>query len=207
VEDAFRVGGREPPAKLAGDVDDLFGRQAADALDQRRQILAPDQFHREKDLAIGLAHVEDAAHRRMRDLPRQPDLVQDPGDRTLPGGTDEFEGDRRPQHEIIGVPHLAHAALADARDHPVAAGKHLAGGKPRSGAVGQGRGDGAAARTAAGAAFLVVGEQRLHFLAQPGVGPAGFGHEGLAFRRGNVERLQKDILRAQGQRRHFRDSK
>jgi len=50
-----------------------------------------------------------------------------------------------PEYQIVGVPHLAHAALADARDHPIAPGKHLAGGKPGGGAIGQGCRGGAAA--------------------------------------------------------------
>ena len=35
------------------------------------------QLHRVEDAAVGLADVEHAAHRRMRDLPREPDFVED----------------------------------------------------------------------------------------------------------------------------------
>ncbi len=66
-----------PAAQLAGDVDDLLRRQAADALEQRRQILPAHQLHREEHFAVGLADVEHAADRRMRDLAREPHFVED----------------------------------------------------------------------------------------------------------------------------------
>ena len=131
VEDALRVRGREPAAQLAARCPMTFsdGRRPT-RLMQRREVLALHQFHREEDFAVGFADVEDAAHRRMRDLPRQPDLVRGCGDRASRGVERiNLRATRRPQHEIVGAPHVAHAAPADARDHPVAPGNTLAGGK------------------------------------------------------------------------------
>ena len=77
MQHALRVRRGQTGAQLTGDVDDLLGRQPADAPEQRGQVLALDQLHRVEDAALGLADVEDAAHRGMRDLPRQPDFVED----------------------------------------------------------------------------------------------------------------------------------
>ena len=38
----------------------------------------------------------------------------------------QLERDRRLEHQVVGAPDVAHAAAADARDHPVAAGEHVA---------------------------------------------------------------------------------
>ncbi len=65
----------------------------------------------------------------MRDLPRQPDLVEEPRPSLGAGGVDQLQRDRRVEDEIVGAPDVAHAAAAEARDHPVAAGEHLSRGK------------------------------------------------------------------------------
>ena len=118
-----------PGAQLTADVDDLLGRQPADALEQRGQILSANQLHRVEDRALGLADVEDAADGRMRDLPGEPDFVEDAVAHVGAGGMDHLQRDRRLEHEIVGAPDVAHAAAADPRDHPIAAGEHLARGE------------------------------------------------------------------------------
>ena len=86
--------------------------------------------------------------------------------------SNELQGDRRPKHQIVGAPDLAHAAAADARDHPVAAGEHLAGGKSEAASSCPWR---PAARCLS--AFFMKGQQRLHLLPEARVGSAGFGDE------------------------------
>ena len=180
MQHAAGVRGGEPGAQLPRDVDDLLGGQPPDAPEQRGQVFAADQLHREEDFAVGFADIEDAADRRVRDLPRQPDFVQDAAPRPGRRRPNELQRDRRLEHQIVGAPDLAHAAAADARDHPVAAGEHLAGGK--SGRVGV-RAD----RPPRARALFMKGQERLHLLAEARVGSAGLGDEFPAFGRGNVQ--------------------
>ena len=78
VQHAFRVRGRQPGAQLPRDLDPFVDRQPADALQQRRQVLAVHVLHRQIQLAVRLADVVDAAHVRVRELPRQPHFVAQP---------------------------------------------------------------------------------------------------------------------------------
>ena len=181
------------PAELAGDVDDLFHGRRPTRLMSDAGPHAPIPRVNTSPSAWPTSR---RAHGRMRDAGRAGPRS---GSGNRPSRAERMnEGDSRPKHEIVGVPHLAHAALADARDHPVAPGKHQPAAKrevaPRS------------ARWRCCLSCFPVA-QRLHFLPQPRVGPAGLGHKRVPFGRGHVERLQKDILRAQRQRRHFDDSK
>ena len=61
MQDALLVGGGDAGAELPGDLHRLVLGQAADAPQQRGQILAVDVLHRQVVLAIHLADVEDAA--------------------------------------------------------------------------------------------------------------------------------------------------
>jgi hypothetical protein len=81
VQDAALVGGGKARANLPRDVERLVGWQAADAQQQRGEILAVDVLHREEVLAPindRLADIEDAAHVRVRDLARDADFGQEP---------------------------------------------------------------------------------------------------------------------------------
>ena len=75
VEHATLVRRREPGAELPGHVDGGIVRQAADAPQQRRQVLPVDELHREERVAVGLADVVDAADVRMRDVARHAHLA------------------------------------------------------------------------------------------------------------------------------------
>ena len=77
MQHALRVRRRQAGAQLTGDVDDLLRGQPSDAAEQRGEVFAANQLHRVEDPALGLADVEDAAHGRVRDLPRQPNFVED----------------------------------------------------------------------------------------------------------------------------------
>ena len=78
----------------------------------------------------GFADIEDPAHRRVRDLPREPDFLED-ARRGLTGLARVHQLERHGglEHQVVRSPDVAHAAAADARDHPVAAGEHVARGK------------------------------------------------------------------------------
>ena len=101
--------------------------QTARALEERGQILAVHELHRKEDRVAGFADVEDPAHRRVRDLPREPHLLKDASAVRRAGRVDQLERDRRLEDQVVGSPHVAHAAAADARNHPVAAGEQVAG--------------------------------------------------------------------------------
>ena len=90
--------------------------QAADALQQRRQILAVDVFHREEVTAFKLADVVDAADVGMRHLPGNAHFCKQP---LAPDGIickrfwQKLQCHRLTQLEIIGTIDLAHSASTD----------------------------------------------------------------------------------------------
>ena len=67
--------GRERSAELMSDFDAFLVRQAPDAPEQRRQILAVHELHREKLAALGFAEVGHAADIRVRDPAREADFL------------------------------------------------------------------------------------------------------------------------------------
>ena len=75
----------------------------------------------------GLADVEDPAHGRIGDLPYQSDFVQD----LTPGIGGRREDDHKrhggSENQIVDPPNLTHGRNAQPRDHPVTAGKNVAG--------------------------------------------------------------------------------
>ena len=66
------VGRGQTGAELPRDLHRLVLRQAADAAQQRRQVLAVDVLHREEVLAVDLADVVDAADVGVGDLAARP---------------------------------------------------------------------------------------------------------------------------------------
>ena len=72
MDDAAIVRGGEPGADLPRELDRAVLREAADAAEQRREILAVHVFHREERVALEFADVVDAADVRVRHLPRHP---------------------------------------------------------------------------------------------------------------------------------------
>ena len=77
MQHALRVRRRQPGTQLVGDFEHAFGCQAAGALEQGREVLALHELHREEDRLARFADIEDPAHGRMRDLPREPHLLKD----------------------------------------------------------------------------------------------------------------------------------
>ncbi len=133
VEDALVMGGGEAGAQLAGDLDRLVARQAADAAEQGGEVFTVDEFHGDKLLALHLADVEDPADVGMGDLARKADLVVKtlkPGGIVFEGFGQEFQGDGLVEREVVGAVDLAHSPRAEEADNAVALGDHHAGFEP-----------------------------------------------------------------------------
>ena len=65
MEDAALVRRGQPGAELPGDLDRLAPGRAADAAQERAEVLAVHVLHRDEVLAVGLADVVDAADVRV----------------------------------------------------------------------------------------------------------------------------------------------
>ena len=124
VDDAAVVRGGEARADLARQLDRAVLRKAADATEQRREILAVDVLHRQERVAFELADVVHAAHVGMRDLPRHADFrmeLRQPRRIAIERLGEELQRDRLAELQIVGPIHLAHTAPTEAPDDPVAA--------------------------------------------------------------------------------------
>ena len=75
VEHAALVRRGDAGAQLPRDLDRLVLRNASDAAEQRREILAVDVLHREEAAAVGVAEVVQAADVLVRHLARDAQLV------------------------------------------------------------------------------------------------------------------------------------
>ena len=131
VQDALLVGRGEARADAARHVDRLVRRQAADALQQRGEVLAVDVLHRQEVPALRLADVVHAADVAVRDAPRDPHLAAEAREHLLAAGGagQELERDGLAEREVVGAIDLAHAALAQERHDPVAPGEHACPGR------------------------------------------------------------------------------
>ena len=130
VEDAALVRRGEAGADLARDLEAALLREAADAPEQRREILAVHVLHRQERVPVDLADVVDAADVGMRDLARHAhfgvELRQARGI-AIDVRRQELQRDRLPELQIVGAIDLAHAAAAEAADDAVAAAEQRAG--------------------------------------------------------------------------------
>jgi hypothetical protein len=188
VQHTLGVCGRQTGTQLEPDFDNLLRRHAADAAQQRREVLALDELHREEDDAVPFAHTEHAAHGRVGDLPGQPHLAEDPFARGGTRGLDDFQRDFGVEHQILCAPDITHAAGAEPFDHPVTAREYLSwaehdlrialwrGGRCRV------------------IRRLVELEQRLDFLPKRGVAAAGFVQKSRTGAAGEIERGKKQLL-------------
>ncbi len=127
VDHPVRVRGGQSVAELPPDVQHLFLRNSSEPAEERGEIFAPDELHRVEELAGIFSDVEHAADRRVRDLPRKPDLADDAFAGLGPGRPNQLDRDGRVEHEIVGPPDVAAAADAQAGHHAIPAGQHVAG--------------------------------------------------------------------------------
>jgi len=127
VQDPALVGGGQAGGDLAGDLHRAVAGQAADAGEQRGQVLAVHQLHRDEGVALALADVVDAHHPRMGDLPRGADLAREAlqaGRVLLEGLGQELQGDRLADAQVVGAVDLAHGARAQQTHDAVAPLQH-----------------------------------------------------------------------------------
>ena len=132
MQHATFVRRRDPGANLPRDLDRLLLRKAADAVQQRRQILPVHVLHRQERAAVGVADVVGAADVAVGDGARDADLVVEL--REARRVVHQFIGkqlerDRLSELEILGAVDLAHAAAAERGDDAEAAGEEGAGGE------------------------------------------------------------------------------
>ena len=123
VDDVALVRGGQAGTDLSRDLERALLGETSDAAQERRQILAVDVLHRQERAALDLVDVVDAAHVRVRHLPRHPDFgvqLRQPGGIAIDAGRQEFERDRLSELDVVGTIDLAHAAFAEALDDPVA---------------------------------------------------------------------------------------
>jgi hypothetical protein len=100
MQDPALVRRGDAGAQLVRELDRFVLRNAPDAAEQRRQILAVHVFHREEAAAAGLAEVVQAADVLVRHWSRGAEFVVE-------------------LREVVGAVDLAHAAAAEQRDEPV----------------------------------------------------------------------------------------
>ncbi len=129
VQHAEVVRGGEAGADLARDLGGPLLGEAADPLQQQRQVLAVDQLHRQEHAAVVLADVVDAADVAVRHLARDAHLVvelRQPLRILGDGRRQELQRDVLAEAQILGAVDLAHAAAADQAEDAVALGQQRA---------------------------------------------------------------------------------
>ena len=156
MDDAAIVRRSDTGTELARDFLGFRPGQPADALQERRKILAVDVFHRQEHLAIGLPDVVHTADIGVRHLPGVAHLAAETLEHVGPArerGTQELERHGLRQLDVIGAIHIAHAAASEQSDDAVAPRKNLARLERRTREAGRRLqpADGARERSAAGA--------------------------------------------------------
>ena len=123
-------------ANLPRDLHGFVLRQPADAPQQRRQVLAVDELHRQKVQAVDVADVVHATDVGVRDLTPDADFRVKARER-LGVEADRFrqklQRDRLFEAQVIGLVDLAHPAFTEETDDAVAAGEDGAGHKALAG--------------------------------------------------------------------------
>ena len=148
--------------------------EAADALQQRGEILAVDVLHRQEHAAVGPRRCRRRGRRSVRHLPRDAHFVVEPREPLRILGhrrRQELQRDGLPEAEILGAVDLAHAAAAEQAEDAVALGQQRARRDPLARWPGAGRRQPAGTRRRArGWLRRVRAAARL----QPGFGERGF---------------------------------
>ena len=126
MENALAVGSRQSRAQLPGHPHRPFLGEAADATEERSQILAVHVLHGEEVVSVHLADVPHAADVRVGNLTRQAHLVEE----ALPAvcvvaerRRQELERHRLPELHVVCPIDLAHSAAAERRDDPIPIGE------------------------------------------------------------------------------------
>ncbi len=136
VQHALLVRRGEARAELPRDLERLVRRQPPDPAQQRGEVLAVHELHRDEEVALRLGHVVDAAHGRVRHVARDAHLAveaREPLAVAVEAVRQELERDRLLELEVVGAVDLAHPAAAQQADDPVAPGEHCPGYEPLAG--------------------------------------------------------------------------
>ena len=123
MDDPLLVSRGQTRTELAGQLHGLVPGEVADSAKERGEVFPVHVFHREELVSVHLSHVVDAAHARMRDLPRHAHLVEEATEAigvALEPRRQELQGDRLAELEIVGPVDFSHASPAQEADNPVA---------------------------------------------------------------------------------------
>jgi len=128
VEHAALVDRGQAGGDRARDLVGLVGRETADPPQQRREVLAVDELHRQEMEPVHLLDVVHPAHVGVRHLAREAHLLEQRLEARrviaqLRG--QELERDRLAELEVDRAVDLAHAAAPDPLDDAVAPGQHV----------------------------------------------------------------------------------
>ena len=130
---------RQPGAELARDLGRLVRGEPADSSQQRSQIIAVDELHRDVLAPADIVDVVDATDVGVADLERRANLVEE---------TAEFQGiafemtgkkfqrDGLAEFEIVGTINFAHSTAAEQPDNTIPIGDHRPGGETTIGVDG-----------------------------------------------------------------------
>ena len=130
VQHALFVRRRQAGAEMAREFQRLGSWQPPDSMEQRREIFAVDELHRDEMSAVDFIDVEHAADIGVRHLTRRSDLGEETVERrrvSLDFARQELQRDRRPNLEVVGAVDLSHAAATEQADHSVSPTNDFAG--------------------------------------------------------------------------------
>jgi hypothetical protein len=132
MKDSLSMSSGESGTKLASDFDGLVLRKASNAAEERSQVFPVYKIHREKGLAVDIAHIVDATDVWMRDSASCPHFVA----KALPQSFvargfvgKELHRDGLSEGQIISTVDLAHASLAEKGDDAITPGNETSGKK------------------------------------------------------------------------------
>ena len=130
MDDAAFVRRGQAGADLARDFDRSIGGKTAELPQQRRQLLAVHELHRQEGVTVNLVDVVDAADVGVRDLPRHAHFVVElhqAGRIAIELRRQELQRDRLPELQVVGPVDLAHPAASEPADDPIAPAEERAG--------------------------------------------------------------------------------
>ena len=133
VDDAAFVRCGQSGTDLPGDLRGFVRREAADAANNRSQILAVHVFHGQEKGAVGFADIKDAANVRMRNLPGvahlSVKLLERRGVLGKPLG-EKLHRDDLSKGQVFSAKNFAHSASANQCNYAVALREDLPGREP-----------------------------------------------------------------------------
>lgn len=127
MQDALVVSGGKPGAELSGNLQRLLLGGSSHASQHRSQVFAVDVLHGNEMLPAFLGDVVDATYVRVRDLPSDPDFMEESFELASvvrQGLGEKLECHGLTQLEVVGAVDFAHPALADQTHDSVTIREH-----------------------------------------------------------------------------------